>query len=94
MSSIEIDKVKNAIVSQDRELVIEALLNLQAEVLITTDVAVELTQPVCITELHEMLVEHLGVNQRLMRLRTRQPNLKRRAHLFAQAMINGVNYLK
>lgn len=89
-----IAKVKEAILTEDRELVITALTELQKEVLVNNETAIELTTPVCITELHEMLVEHLGVNQRLMRLRARVPQYKKRAHLFAQAMINGVNYLQ
>lgn len=88
-----IDTLKTAILSKDKELVKEELTALKDIVLTDDETMAELTSPAVITELHEMLVEHLGVNQRLMQLRNRVPHRRRRAALFAQAMLNGVTYL-
>jgi hypothetical protein len=51
----------------------------------------EITEPAVITELHEMLIEHLGVQPRAMKLKNRVPARMRRALLFLQAMRNAVN---
>jgi len=53
--------------------------------------AVEITQPAVITELHELLVEHLEVNPRAMQLKHRVPARQRRALLFLRAMRSAVD---
>lgn len=53
-----------------------------------------IVDPETITELHAMLVEHLGVNPQAMKLRQRVSLRNRRAMLFLQAMRNGVNKVK
>jgi hypothetical protein len=51
----------------------------------------EITEPSVITELHAMLIEHLDVNPRAMKLKNRVPLRYRRALLFLQAMRNAVS---
>lgn len=92
MSGIE--EVKTAIEGKDKEVILASLISLQEAVVIDTELAAILTQPHVISELQEMLVEQMGVNPRAMRLNARVPNRQRRAYLFAQVMINGVNYLQ
>ena len=89
-----IDKLKESILSKDKKAVLESLEQLREEIIVNDDTMSLITAPASITELHEMLVEHLSVNQRLMQLKNRVPNRKKRAMLFVQTMINGVNYLK
>lgn len=54
-------------------------------------VAAQITDPTVITELHEMLIEHLGVQPNAMKLKKRVPTRVRRAMLFLRAMRNGVS---
>ena len=51
----------------------------------------EIVDPEVISELHELLVEYLGVNPKAMKLKQRVPLRARRARLFVQAMKAGVN---
>ena len=51
----------------------------------------EITDPATITELHELLIEHLDVQPRAMKLKNRVPLRPRRALLFLQAMRNAVD---
>ena len=53
-----------------------------------------LADPAVISNLHNMLEEHLGVNRRAMQLKARAINRKRRALLFLRAMQNGVKKLE
>lgn len=55
------------------------------------ELAREITEPSVIAELHEMLVEHLGVNPQAMKLRQRVSLRNRRALLFLRAMRSGVS---
>ena len=54
------------------------------------DLTMEILSPVIITELHELLIEHLEVAPRAMQLNRRFPNAKTRAVMFAKAMRNGI----
>lgn len=91
---MNIQTVKDAILSKDVDATKVALSGLKEAIEKGDDnLALELTVPAVITELHQMLVEHLGVNQRLMQLRVKVPHRRKRAILFSQAMLNGVNYL-
>lgn len=54
----------------------------------------EITDPATITELHELLIEHLEVNPRAMKLKNRVPLRARRALLFLQAMRNAVDRIE
>lgn len=87
----KIDVLKQLILKNEKQPVIEYMEALKSECLTTVELSNTVTTPVVITELHKMLVEHMGVNQRAMQLRNRVPNTTRRAMLFLQAMINGVN---
>lgn len=87
----KIDVLKQLILKNEKQPVIEYMEALKSECLTTVELSNTVTTPVVITELHKMLVEHMGVNQRAMQLRNRIPNTTRRAMLFLQAMINGVN---
>ena len=51
----------------------------------------EITDPSVITELHAMLIEHLEVNPRAMKLKGRVALRNRRAMLFLKAMRNAVS---
>ncbi len=55
------------------------------------DLILEIVNPETITELHEMLVEHLGVNPNAMKLKNRVQLRNRRAMLFVKAMRSGVS---
>lgn len=87
----KIDALKQLILKNEKQPVVEYMEVLKNECLTTVELANTVTTPVVITELHKMLVEHMGVNQRAMQLKNRVPNTTRRATLFLQAMINGVN---
>jgi hypothetical protein len=54
------------------------------------DLITEILSPVIITELHELLIEHLEVAPRAMQLNRRFSNSKTRAVMFAKAMRNGI----
>jgi hypothetical protein len=54
------------------------------------DLTNEILSPAIITELHELLIEHLEVAPRAMQLNRRFPNSKTRAVMFAKAMRNGI----
>ena len=57
-----------------------------------TDLAAEITNPTIITNLHELLIEHLEVVPRAMQLNRRFPNTATRAVMFAKAMRNGIQH--
>jgi hypothetical protein len=93
-SNANIDLVKQAILEKDKQKTIELLENLKNS-FATDEMAMQIiTMPPVITELHQMLMDNLGVHPRAMQLRARVPNRGRRATLFVQAMINGVKLSK
>jgi len=55
------------------------------------DIINSITDPATITELHALLIEHLGVLPNAMKLKARVSLRNRRAMLFLRAMRNGVN---
>ena len=57
------------------------------------DLITEILSPAIITELHELLIEHLAVPPRAMQLNRRFPNSKTRAVMFAKAMHNGISHV-
>lgn len=85
-----IENLKEAILSKDQAAVLESLAELKVALNGNTALVDQITSPPVITELHNMLVEHLGVHPRAMMLRARVPGRVRRAVLFVQAMENGV----
>ena len=54
------------------------------------DLRNEILNPEIITNLHELLIEHLEVNTRAMQLNRRFPNAYTRALMFSKAMRNGI----
>ena len=52
----------------------------------------EILNPEIITNLHELLIEHIGVAPRAMQLNRRFPNAGVRALMFARAMRNGITH--
>ena len=54
------------------------------------DLRNEILNPTIITNLHELLIEHLEVAPRSMQLNRRFPNTDTRALMFAKAMRNGI----
>lgn len=94
MTTNGVDQLKEAILSKDIDQVNEKLSNLYKEIPSNDLLMQIITTPAVITELHVMMVENLGVNQRLMRLNARVAHRRKRALLFVQAMMNGVKYLK
>lgn len=56
------------------------------------DLMLDIISPAVITELHELLIEHLEVPPRAMQLNRRFPNTKTRSLMFAKAMRAGVAY--
>lgn len=54
------------------------------------DLMAEILSPAIITNLHELLIEHLEVAPRAMQLNRRFPNTKTRAVMFAKAIRNGI----
>ena len=57
------------------------------------DLMTEILSPAIITELHELLIEHLEVSPRAMQLNRRFPNSRTRAVMFAKAMRNGISHV-
>ena len=49
-----------------------------------------ITEPSNIKNLQEMLTEHLEIPAKLMMLKNKMPNRQKRAHMFVQAMENGL----
>jgi len=90
----KIEKIKQSIAEKDKEKTITLFEELQAEMATDEDSVMSITSPRVITELHEMLIGHLGVHPRAMLLKARVPNRSRRANLFVQAMINGIRLSK
>ncbi len=85
----KVDLLKEAIENGSKNQTMIVLDNLIENV--NEDIALHITDPATITKLHEMLVEHLGVNPQAMKLKQRVPNRMRRAILFLRAMRNGVD---
>jgi hypothetical protein len=92
-TSIEI--LETHILSGDRESVKSTLSAILEQLVTDESLAMEITTPAAITSLHTKLIESLGVNPRLLRVNGKAIiNRRRRALMFTQAMLNGVNYLK
>lgn len=88
------EKLEEAILTKDKEQVIAELLVVQDLVLTDAEAMAQILSPESVGKLHKMLEDNMGVNPRTMQLRARVPSRRKRAYLFVQVMINGVNYLK
>ncbi len=87
-----IDELKDEIRSGNAETTLAKLEQVEMGIRTNIDLLNKVLAPAILTELHKMLVEHLGVNHRHMQLRRRVPVAKTRAMLFLKAMIVGVNH--
>ena len=85
-----IDDLRFAIMDEDNEDTIEYLNELLEKVLMGDEgLMVAITTPSVITDLHNLLQEHLKVPQKLLMIKTRTSSRKKRAVLFISSMING-----
>lgn len=84
IEKIELEDADKSLAAID--LIIEALPT-------DTDLQVEITDPATITNLHQLLIDHLEVAPRAMQLTRRFPNQGTRAVMFARAMRNGINHV-
>jgi hypothetical protein len=93
MNEVEqkIEDLKSLIKANNKSAVLSLMEMYQKECLGGGDMALIITHPPVITELHQLLVEHMKVHPKAMMLKRRIENRKKRAYLFMQAMINGVN---
>lgn len=94
MMNKEISDLIDSIKSNNKQKTVEILNDLKDRVLIDESLAIEIILPETITNLHKLLIDHMSVHPRAMMLRVRIANKKRRANVFLQAMINGVNLSK
>ena len=81
VEKIETEDAEKALEAID--LIIEALGN-------DTDLIAEIVDPTIITNLHQLLINHLSVVPRAMQLNRRFPNAGMRAVMFSKAMRNGI----
>lgn len=88
---LKIEDLKQGIKSGNKDQVITMMETFKQECLTSEQLHILITMPVVITELHQLLVQHMDVHPKTMQLRKRVQNTRRRAILFLQAMINGVN---
>jgi len=85
-----VEKLKAAIIDKNAH---EALATLERIVeIVRTDAELlqAILSPPVITELHQLLVDHLNVNRRHIQVRRRLPAARSRATLFVRCMIAGV----
>lgn len=92
--SEKLESLKNTIKSGSQANTLTELTMLRDTCLDDEDLANAVTVPSEITELHQLLIDHLNVIPRTMQLRNRIPNRKRRAYLFFQSMMNGVTLVR
>lgn len=90
-SDVRIEKLKDLIKANDKDATLKLMQEYQAECLGDGDLFLIVTFPPVITELHKLLIDHMGVHPKAMMLKRRIENRKKRAYLFMQAMMNGVN---
>ena len=86
------DELKDAIRNQDKEGVARMLTETHDKIAAgDADVINGIVTPSEITELHNLLTEHLGVHPKTMMVKGRITTRGRRASLFCRAMLNGVS---
>jgi len=84
IEKIELEDADKSLAAMD--LILEALPT-------DTDLQIEITDPATITNLHQLLIDHLNVAPRAMQLTRRFPNQGTRAVMFARAMRNGISHV-
>lgn len=87
--STKIDMLKEVIEKGSKNQTLMVLDNILEN--LDAELAKEITDPSVISELHNMLVEHLGVQPNAMKLKSRVALRMRRAMLFLRAMRSGVS---
>lgn len=85
----KLDILKEVIIKGSKNQTLMVLDNMLEH--LDDDLIKEIVEPSVITELHALLIEHLEVNPRAIKLKQRVPLRNRRARLFLQAMRNGVS---
>lgn len=88
-----LENFKEKIEEGDAEKALAALDLVIEKLPVDGDLITEILSPAIITELHELLIEHLAVPPRAMQLNRRFPNSKTRAVMFAKAMHNGISHV-
>jgi hypothetical protein len=85
------DELKKAIRNGDKEKAHELLGEMEQAIIEgNAEIMTEVTSPSEITELHNLLTEHLGVPPRTMMVKGRVTTRRSRAILFCRAMKSGV----
>jgi hypothetical protein len=82
--------LENAIEDGDAERTLMLVGELKKSLATTPEAVRWVTEPNNLTALHDMLVEHLDVPQKVMRVKERSENRARRAHMFVEAMEHGI----
>ena len=82
-------KLVEAIESKDK-VRINAIISMMEDCLPDPIAVKWITEPVNISNIHNKLVEHMGVHPKLLMLKTRVPNRNRRAGLFVQVLKNAM----
>jgi len=85
-------RLKETIIAGNKDDVLNMLVQMKEDCLDVNnaELVTNVTSPAIIAELHELLIEHLGANNRNMLVKGRVPNIRKRAYCFVQAMENGV----
>jgi len=93
--STDCAQLKEAILAGNKDNVLTMLVQMKEDCLVIENVELvqDVTSPAIISELHGLLIEHLGANNRNMLVKGRVPNIRKRAYCFVQAMENGVKRL-
>ena len=87
-----LENFKEKIETGDSQKALDALDLVIEKLPADGDLITEILTPAIITELHELLIEHLEVKPRAMQLNRRFPNSVTRAVMFAKAMHNGISH--
>lgn len=85
-----LENFKEKVIEGNAEKALAAIDLVIAKITTDAEMASEILQPVIITELHQLLIDHLSVPPKSMKLTRRFPNNKTRALMFSKAMRNGV----
>ena len=81
---------KEKIEEGDAEKAIAAIDMVHEKLETDPELVREVLDPAIITELHQLLIDHLEVSPRAMQLNRRFPNANTRAVMFVKAMRNGL----
>lgn len=85
-----LENFKEKVIEGDAEKALAAIDLVIEKITGDAEMISEILQPTIITELHELLIEHLNVPPRAMQLNRRFSNHRTRALMFSKAMRNGI----